>query len=227
MSSSVPGPSRVVRAVLVATLVLALTAAAHRVGGGSLPDPLVVAALAAFTVAGTTAAARARFTVPRLVVLLGGAQLVLHGALTWLGGHDPHGTVGGASCVSATAGHAGHGSALACGTSSGSATVPDVAGSLATHAHHTSGTAGWVMLAAHVAATVVLALVLARGERAFERLLGWLSSRLVRVPRTVTLPTAPRAAVVVARVRRLAHRHAGAAPTRGPPVGGRLVGTAP
>ncbi|MBE9938227.1 hypothetical protein G8C60_03640, partial [Cellulosimicrobium cellulans] len=56
MPSPVVGPLRVARAALVATLVLALTALAHRVAGGALPDPLVLAALAAFTLAGTTAA---------------------------------------------------------------------------------------------------------------------------------------------------------------------------
>ncbi|WP_139316014.1 hypothetical protein [Cellulosimicrobium sp. CUA-896] len=85
MPTPVAGPLRLARAALVATLVLALTAGAHAVAGGHLPDPLVLAALGALTLAGTVLAARARFTAPRLVALLGGAQLALHVALDTLG----------------------------------------------------------------------------------------------------------------------------------------------
>ncbi|TGJ95702.1 hypothetical protein DLJ96_14450, partial [Actinotalea fermentans ATCC 43279 = JCM 9966 = DSM 3133] len=60
--TQVAGPLRVARAGLVATLVLALAALAHRVGGGTLPHPLILLALASFTMAGATFVARFRLT---------------------------------------------------------------------------------------------------------------------------------------------------------------------
>ncbi|MEK8227000.1 hypothetical protein NKG05_14330 [Oerskovia sp. M15] len=78
MLTQVAGPLRVARAGLVAALVLALAALAHRVGGGTLPDPLILAALASFTLAGATFAARFRLTFSRLVAVLGTGQVALH-----------------------------------------------------------------------------------------------------------------------------------------------------
>lgn len=214
MPSPVVGPLRVARAALVATLVLALTALAHRLGGGALPDPLVIAALGALTLAGTTAAARLRFTPARLVVLLGGAQLALHEALTVLA---PSGTCH----ASGVAGHPGHAAAVAgsvvCAVPSATG-LPDAGASLAHPAHlAASGTAGAWMLAAHAAATIVLAVVLSYGERALERFLAWVTPRVALPGPVLVAPTgrrgvAPRPAPRVASLWR-----SSTAPTRGPP----------
>lgn len=223
MLSHVAGPLRLARAALVATLVLALSAGAHAVAGGHLPDPLVLAALGAFTLAGTMVAARGRFTVPRLVALLGGAQLALHTALDALG-HGAAACVAGASAAA----HTAHGVALACATST---PVPDGAGSGAWAGITPSGlepagvaaaAPGTWMVAAHAVATLVLAVVLARGERALERLLAWLTPRPA-APARVVLPVR-RTPVVVVAWRRLVSRDPGTAPTRGPPLGVPLVG---
>ncbi|WP_435737973.1 hypothetical protein V5D56_05085 [Cellulosimicrobium sp. PMB13] len=217
MLSPVAGPLRVTRAALVATLVLALGAAAHAVGGGQLPDPLVLAALAAFTLAGTMAAARARFTVPRLVGLLGAGQLGLHVALDALG----HGAV---ACV--PGGHTGHGGGLVC---SPGAVVPDAAAGVASSAHLASsagsGVPGVWMLVAHAVATLVLAVVLAHGERALERFVAWLTPRASLLAPAVVAPSRREAGVPAGFARRPSARHPGTAPTRGPPAVVRLVGT--
>ncbi|MBD5785695.1 hypothetical protein IF650_05835 [Cellulosimicrobium terreum] len=224
MSSPVVGPLRVARAALVATLVLALSALAHRVGGGALPDPLVLAALAAFTFAGTTAVARARFTVPRLVLVLGGAQLALHTAFRTLG----HGV---ASCVTAPvpAGHGGHASLAVCD----GPLAPLGDGAAAAHSHLLTGAAGGagtvasadnVMLAAHVVATAVLAVVLARGERALERFLAWARSCPTTAGPVALVPAVRQTVLLVRQVPVLAVRVVGVAPTRGPPLQGVLVG---
>lgn len=223
MLSPVTGPLRATRAALVATLVLALSAAAHAVGGGHLPDPLVLAALAAITLAGTMLAARARFTVPRLVGVLGAAQLGLHVALDTLG----HGV---ATCVpagpSAGAGHTGHGAVLVCSPGAG---LPDAGAGLASSAHLASSSAsvlpGVWMVAAHAVATLVLAVVLARGERALERLGAWLTPRASLLVPVVVAVSRRAIAVPAASTRRPATRHPSTAPTRGPPVALRLVGT--
>ncbi|MCB7135601.1 hypothetical protein [Cellulosimicrobium marinum] len=207
MVSPVAGPLRLARAALVATLVLAVTAGAHALGGGHLPDPLVLAALGAFTLAGTTAAARHRFTVPRLVGVLGGAQLGLHLTLDALG----HGAV---ACTSTGAGHSGHGGVVC-------PTVADAAApAVSAVAPVVPGTA---MFLAHVAATLVLAVVLARGEQALVRLVAWLAPRPV-VLDPVALPVARAVRAVGRTVHGAAARHPGTAPTRGPPPGG-LVGS--
>lgn len=207
MPSPVVGPLRVARAALVATLVLALTALAHRVAGGALPDPLVLAALAAFTLAGTTAAARLRFTPARLVVLLGGAQLALHQALTVL-------TPGSCHAVGGGAGHLAH---LAASSGAVVCAVPSVDGAASPlHPEHLAASGAW-MVAAHAAATVVLALVLAHGERALERFLTWVTPRgALPLPARATVlgrrGVAPARAVRVVGVWRSLR-----APTRGPP----------
>ncbi len=214
MSSPVVGPLRVARAALVATLVLALTALAHRVGGGALPDPLVLAALAAFTLAGTTAAARLRFTPARLVVLLGGAQVALHQALVVLA------PVG--SCVPAgvTSGHGGHVAVVGdvvCAAPAG-ALLTDGGASLV-HPEHLapSGAAGLWMVVAHAVATVVLALVLARGERALERFLAWVTPR-ASLPAPAPVAPAARPGVPPTRAVRVPSTwRSRRAPTRGPP----------
>ncbi|MBN0038899.1 hypothetical protein JN535_01770 [Cellulosimicrobium cellulans] len=215
MHSPVVGPLRVARAALVATLVLSLTALAHRVAGGALPDPLVLAALAAFTLAGTTAAARLRFTPARLVVLLGGAQVALHQALVVL--------APGGSCVpsGATSGHGGHVASagdVVCSAPGASAVVDG--GASLVHPQHlaASGAAALWMVVAHAVATVVLALVLARGERALERFLAWVTPR-DRLPGLVPVPPAARTRVPQARSVRVASLwRARRAPTRGPPA---------
>jgi len=208
--SPVAGPLRVTRAALVATLVLALGAAAHAAAGGHLPDPLVLAALAAFTLAGTLVAARARFTVPRLVGVLGAAQAGLHVALDTLG----HAAAACVPAGAATAGHGGHGTVVC----TGSAAVPDAAASVA----GTGGAGAW-MVVAHAVATLVLAVVLARGERALERLLAWLTPRVLAPTAVAAGPARPARVLPTAELPRLAARHPGTAPTRGPPPRG-LVG---
>lgn len=219
MPSPVAGPLRVVRAALVAILVLALTAFAHRLGGGALPDPLVLTALGALTLAGTTAAARLRFTPTRLVVLLGGAQLALHGALTVL-------PAGGTCLVSSgVAGHPGHAVVAAGGVVCAAPTLPDGGASLAHPVHlASSGTVGAWMLVAHVVATVALAVVLSFGERALERFLAWVTPRAA-MPSAVLVAPSGRPGVV----RRQAPRPANlwrsrTGPTRGPPSEDGLSG---
>ncbi|QJW34956.1 hypothetical protein [Cellulosimicrobium protaetiae] len=215
MPSLVVGPLRVARAALVATLVLALTAFAHRVAGGALPDPLVLAALAAFTLAGTTAAARLRFTPARLVVLLGGAQVALHQALVVL--------APGASCVptGVTSGHGAHAASVGdvvCAAPVGTPVLSDGGASLV-HPEHltTSGTAGLWMVLAHGTATVVLALVLARGERALERFLAWVTP-LAALRAPVPVRSGARPGVAPVRTVHVASRwRSRRAPTRGPP----------
>ncbi|MBD7982172.1 hypothetical protein [Oerskovia merdavium] len=216
MLTQVAGPLRVARAGLVATLVLALGALAHRVGGGTLPDPLVLAALAAFTMAGATFAARFRLTFPRLVAVLGTGQVALHYGL---------GFGAGATCAPVAgpaaghAGHAGHGAAAqvsAC--AAGTPLLPDGVA----HLPHETPAGAWMVLA-HVLATLVVALVVAHGERALGLLLTWLAPRTALADLLPPLPVALRLPTPVAAPSRAATVHLRTPTTRGPPLLARPV----
>ena len=209
MLTQVAGPLRVARAGLVATLVLALAALAHRVGGGTLPDPLILAALAAFTMAGATFAARFRLTFARLVAVLGTGQVALHHGL---------GFSAGVACSPVPGGHAGHaepGRVASCVTV---APLPDGVA----HLPHDATTGVWMVLA-HVLATLVVALVVAHGERALGLLLAWLAPRGALADLLPALPVVHRLPAPLAAPSRAATVHLRIPTTRGPPVPARPV----
>lgn len=215
MLTQVAGPLRVARAGLVATLVLALAALAHRVGGGTLPHPLILLALAAFTMAGATFAARFRLTFVRLVAVLGTGQVALHYGL---------GFSAPASCapVGGGAGHAGHGGlpaasqATAC--AAGTPLLPDGVA----HLPHETSAGAWMVLA-HVLATVVVAVVVAHGERALGLLLTWLAPRGPLADLLPALPVAHRLLAPAPAPSRTATVHRRTPTTRGPPLLARPV----
>jgi hypothetical protein len=154
-----PLVARVVRAVVLASTTFAFAVAAHAWGGGVAPSGVGLLALAALTLATTSAvarfAARARWLVPFLALM----HLGLHHALSALSGASlaagsAPSAVGPSALAAPSflAGHAGHLAAL------------DPA-PLAAGAQHTHG-AGPGMLVAHAVAVLVTALVLAAAERA-------------------------------------------------------------
>ena len=209
MLTQVAGPLRVARAGLVATLVLALAALAHRVGGGTLPDPLILAALAAFTMAGATFAARFRLTFARLVAVLGTGQVALHYGL---------GFSAPASCAPVGGGHAGHAVAGTLATCAASTPVPDGVA----HLPHETPAGAWMVLA-HVLATLVVALVVAHGERALGLLLTWLAPRTALTDMLPALPVAHRLPTPVVAPSRASSGSAGGPSSRGPPLLARPV----
>jgi len=202
MGSPARGTLRAVRTAALAVVVLALAGAAHAAGGAPLPRWPALALLALPVAAVCALATRWRLSAGALVLALGGAQLVLHHALTALAGP-----------AAAATGHAQH-AALERGAAQHAALD---------HAaldHAGSGGGALLMPAAHVVATVVLALLLARGEAALWDLLAWLSPLAVPAARARLLPStrsplpAVRARVVPASSQPLA-----VAPHRGPPAG--------
>ncbi|MHA7135090.1 hypothetical protein [Oerskovia turbata] len=207
MLTQVAGPLRVARAGLVATLVLALAALAHRVGGGTLPHPLILLALASFTLAGTMLAARLRFTVGRLVVVLGAGQVGLHHALGFLGR---------ATCAPVASGHAGHAAVPA------ACPAPPALPDAVAHLPHAAPGGQWMLLA-HALATLVVALVVARGERALGLLLTWLAPRARLTDLLPALPARPRLQAPAAAPSRATNALWRRPSTRGPPVRVRPV----
>ncbi len=190
-----------VRSALVASLVLSLGAGAHVVGGGDLPDPLLVGLAGALVLAVASFLGRRRLRLRTLVPVLGAGQVLLHAAFAALTA-PPAGAV---DVVPAT-GHGAHvHGVLLLATGGGGVDAALAAAS-----------AG--MVAAHVAATLVTALAAVSADRAWAaavaRLaqlfpaLGALLVDLVEgpAPRAQRTPAqrcaVPRAVVVGARPRR-------------------------
>ncbi|UZN03516.1 hypothetical protein [Cellulomonas sp. S1-8] len=131
----------VARAAGVATTSVAFAVGAHVASGGARPTAQVLVALGAVTFAAATPLAGRRLRTVGLVPLLAALQLVVHTALTVLTGAS-------AAATGPAAQHHGVG------------TLPDVAPA-STHAH-----SGLGMLAAHGAAVVLTAALLAGADRA-------------------------------------------------------------
>ncbi|MEV7647084.1 hypothetical protein [Arthrobacter sp. NPDC089319] len=155
------------RSAVVAAAVLCLAAAAHTAAGGTLPPPAVVLALGALTWLPVMMLAGRRLEPGTILAVLAGGQLALHQAF------ELFGTVQCApSGVAEHAGHAGHAGHAA-------VALDCVA---ASHAGNSPG-----MLAAHLLATALTALMLAGGEAALWALAAWLRP-LVQLP---AVPAAP------------------------------------
>jgi hypothetical protein len=187
---------RAVRVGVLGGASMLLATGAHLVGGGALPSPglVVVSALLLGLVAVPLTMRRCRL--PLVVGVLGVEQLALHAVLS-AATTDPLG------CLPAVAHHA---------TTGG---CPPVAGT-AGHGFVADPAAAWPMTSAHVAAVLVTAWLLVRGEAVLWRLTdelaraGWPARpglRSATAPLLVSRPT-------VAGGR----RPAAPLPARGPPV---------
>lgn len=230
MLNPTAGRVRLARAVVVSGMVLSLSLGAHVVGGGDAPAAPLVLAVWAFVLLATVTLAGRRFTPVRLLAVLGAGQGALHATFGWLGS---------ASCSAGTglvttghAAHLGHGGLASASDATAVAGCLAGAGPAGHAAHGVAGLDGPAlsaggtghgagMLAAHVVATLVVALLVARGEAAL-----WAAARaLVAVlpVEPATVPLARESSVSTRRTPRGAgacsgaQRHATAAPRRGPP----------
>lgn len=148
---------RFFRAFLVTALVLALASGAHVTGGEHLPAPAIFMTLAVLLLVPVTALAGRELSFKTLIVVLGGGQVLLHGAFSALGG--------GAICQSATTARSAHHGPAA----SVECLSPDASVSLlASHGNSI------LMLAGHALAVLATAWVLRKGEEALWQLLAWL-----------------------------------------------------
>lgn len=155
---------RMLRTGLIGSAILGLAAGGHLAGDGSLPAPAILTALCALTMVPVAVLTRFRLSLPVMAGLLGAGQAWLH----WTFGALSAGTPGAMPQPMAP-GHAGH-APVALATEPLNTAMP---------AHGTGD--GGLMFAAHVLATLVTALVLARGEQALWALAGWLRP-LVQLP---------------------------------------------
>jgi hypothetical protein len=164
------GRLRVTRAAVVGAVAFALSWAAHVGAGGSSPGAGVLVLLAVLTALGSTLVTRWRLRPVALVATLGVAQVALHEALMWLSAPQPSPCAGAMPCGSAMFGMSG------------------MSGMHAPPVHSSSA----LMLAAHAAATVLLALLLSVGERALWFLATLLRPVLRAWPEPPAMPTSTR-----------------------------------
>ncbi|WP_146364067.1 hypothetical protein [Arthrobacter yangruifuii] len=198
-------PFRLLRAGAATAVILALAVGAHTAGGGTLPAPILLFALGVFTLAGVTITAGRRFRPVSLLAVLGAAQFGLHGAFRVLGS--------GVQCVPGAPAH--HGMTLVCpepGPLTGAASAHQLSG-----LHTLPHDAGPVLFLAHLAAVVLSALALARGEDALHATAGWL--RPLFTPQAPVPVRAVRAAAVISgpAAGTPRTRYCSARPLRGPP----------
>lgn len=187
MTNPGAGLVRLARAGVLTGLVVLLTVVAHRLGGGTAPGalPLVVLGVLLWPLA--LYATRRRVGPAALLTGLAGGQLLGHGLLSWLGGSGAHTSASvSLDCLQ----HAAHGVSTACASGTLQGSVTALTAAAGGHAHSASGSS-LLMLGAHAVATVVAALVLARGEQVLWRVLELLLRALpvlvtpvcVRIPR--------------------------------------------
>jgi hypothetical protein len=183
MTNPGAGLVRLVRAGVLTALVVALTTLAHRLGGAVAPGFFPIAVLTALLWPVAVLVTRRRLGPVALLTGLGAGQLLGHGLLGWLGS----GPTGLATSVSVEClQHATH-----VGASTAACATDTVAGAAA-HSHGQAGTA-LPMLVAHLVATLLLSMLVARGERVLWRVLD-LVLRALAVLITPIAARAPRAA---------------------------------
>ncbi|HKU29923.1 MAG TPA: hypothetical protein VJQ60_05510 [Arthrobacter sp.] len=172
---------RLFRTGLIGAVVLGLSAGGHLAAGGRLPEPAVLAALCALTMVPVAVLTRFRLSFPVLLALLGAGQAWLHWSF------DAFSTMSmpSSATMAAASVHGGHTSASL------------IAGSLEAVFPTHGVDDGGLMLAAHAAATLGTALVLARGERALWAVAHWLRP-LVQLPEPCRLGPVQRRAVFLA-----------------------------
>lgn len=191
----------VVRTVLITALVLALAAAGHLAGGGTLPPLAVLIGLGVGVLGPVAWAARRRLILGRLLVLLGACQLVLHEAFTRL--------AAGPVCASVTGHHHGVGVAPACAGRAGLETGHDLASSQ-----------GVAMLIGHLLAVLATAVVLTQVESAVWLALEWLRPLLCPARPARLLPVTRQLCVSAVDQPVLGSRGLRRDRVRGPPTAG-------
>ncbi|MFF1831945.1 hypothetical protein [Paenarthrobacter sp. NPDC058040] len=143
---------RLLRTGLISLLIIGLASGGHLAGGGVLPEPVILLGLCALTVLPVAILTTFRLSFPVLAGLLGAGQAWLHWAF--------HSLSAVSTGASSPGGHAHHAPGI----------PVDALGSAAAG----QASSDWQMFAAHALATVVTAVVLARGEGALAAVTAWL-----------------------------------------------------
>ncbi|BCW65721.1 hypothetical protein NicSoilB4_04840 [Arthrobacter sp. NicSoilB4] len=187
MRTAARAPFHALRSAMVALTVLSLGAGAHTLAGGQLPSPGILLALFALTALASTTATRLKLNFPAMAGLLGTGQLVLHNAFTAFSAPAISPAQPGAASVPVGMAAPHHPGPLPLPVGDGqlAASVPDAQLALLSV----------LMLAGHALATLLCAVLLARGEAALWALAAWLRPLLgLPVPVAPAAVAAPPAA---------------------------------
>ncbi|NYE95830.1 hypothetical protein FHU41_002080 [Psychromicrobium silvestre] len=165
-------PFRLLRSSMLALTTLSLAAGAHTAGGGSLPEPILLLALAAFTLMGSMLACRWKLTTPVILALLSGSQLALHLGFEFLSANPMSDAMQSTLQTATEHGHQ-HGTTM----------VHYFPQAMPAHNSDSPG-----MLIAHLVAIALTGLLLSRGEAALWALADWLRP-LFQLTAPSALPT--------------------------------------
>lgn len=215
-------PFRLLRTTFVGATVLGLAAGAHLLAGGTLPGPLIMAAILALHTLCSSIATKFRLTPPALAALLASSQIVLHQCFETLShGARIAAAPGTGSAAAEAMSHQSmsaeaHASAMLAQATSLAA--PGLAHLGHAHLGHAGAMSGW-MWAAHAAATLAAAGLLAYGENALWSLANWLRP-LYRCAAVVLVQPvkAARPSVIPRPLPRLPWRNLPPDTRRGPPA---------
>lgn len=208
-------PFRLLRTVVVGSTIFGLAAGAHLLAGGTLPAAPIMGAIVALHLLCSTIATKFRLTPAVMVSLLASSQTVLHQIFSLLshGTHD--GAAGGVPGLDMAAHHG--------------MSAPDMAALMLAHASSGmevgahAGPMSTSMMAAHIAATLLTAGLLAYGENALWSLANWLRPLYRCAAVVLVLPTSQAQPAILPRpLPRLPWRNLRPDTRRGPPTAAAL-----
>lgn len=171
-------PFRRTRTFVIAAATIALAAAAHILGGGSLPHPAVLLALAGLVTLPVAALTARKVSTPAMVATLGIGQVILHEAFVQLNPARPMGSEMGMAMHH-------HGIAAESATTLLGSVLQSFPVLL-----DSAMLSSLVMIGAHCLATVGTAVVLAKNEAALFALMAWLRP-LIQLPEVQHAPAMP------------------------------------
>lgn len=221
-------PFRLLRTTLVGATIFGLAAAAHLVAGGTLPAPPILAAILALHILCSTVATMFKLNLPAMLALLASSQVVLHQSFDSLS-HSAHAVaVTGAQAQEQAQALSHHGMSAEGHAAAMLSTVmaPDLSSTMASgmassglEALSHSGPLSLWMWAAHIAATLAAAGLLAYGENALWSLANWLRPLYQRAAAVLVIPAQSTRPTVVPRpLPRQPWRNLRPNTRRGPPL---------
>lgn len=225
-------PFRLLRTTLVGATIFGLAAAAHLVAGGTLPAPRILAAILALHILCSTVATMFKLNLPAMLALLASSQVVLHQSFDSLS-HSAHAVaVTGAQAQEQAQALSHHGMSAEGHAAAMLSTVmaPDLSSTMASgmssgmassvlEALSHSGPLSLWMWAAHIAATLAAAGLLAYGENALWSLANWLRPLYQRAAAVLVIPAQSTRPTVVPRpLPRQPWRNLRPNTRRGPPL---------
>lgn len=181
-------PFRVFRTSVGVLVVLTVAGVAHCTAGGALPPPLILSLIAALTALGATLVSRWRLRAPAMLLLLGGAQWVLHQAFTLLSADPAHSMQGTAT----THLHHEMGNESSASLHSALDSASSNSASSSVVMNHDSS----AMMIFHAAALIVSVLLLSYGEALLWAIARWMwplphVDSIVSVPRIARPQSVP------------------------------------